>query len=291
MDLDKKLGLFLGLAIGDALGAPLEFQKSREPNQYLTKYIKGGPHNVSIGEWTDDTSMALALATSLIEKKCFDADDIMTNFCKWFHDGKFCTRNKCFDIGNTVYDALKSYSNGLKYNQFCHPYRGRISENTSGNGALMRIAPVIIVAKDRDEAIRLGIQQTLLTHGSEICIRYSAMLAEELFHGCSIEKFLKYKLPSDVKRKDVMSGGYVKETYQAAWWAFSTSDNFEECIIKAVNRGHDADTTGAVAGMIAGRYYGLSGIPDYFKENLMMYDEILQTAQNLTKLEISLFET
>ena len=72
MDLDKKLGLFLGLAIGDALGAPLEFQKSREPNQYLTKYIKGGPHNVSIGEWTDDTSMALALATSLIEKKCFD---------------------------------------------------------------------------------------------------------------------------------------------------------------------------------------------------------------------------
>ena len=83
MDLDKKLGLFLGLAIDDALGAPLEFQKSREPNQYLTKYIKVG-HNVSIGEWTDDTSMALALATSLIEKKCFDADDSMTNFANGF---------------------------------------------------------------------------------------------------------------------------------------------------------------------------------------------------------------
>ena len=69
MDTDKKLGLFLGLAIGDALGAPLEFQKAREPDNYLTRYTTGGPHNVSVGEWTDDTSMALALATSLIEKK------------------------------------------------------------------------------------------------------------------------------------------------------------------------------------------------------------------------------
>ena len=68
MDLDNKLGLFLGLAIGDALGAPLEFQEANEPNEYLKKYTTGGPHNVSIGEWTDDTSMAFAMATSLIEK-------------------------------------------------------------------------------------------------------------------------------------------------------------------------------------------------------------------------------
>ena len=80
MDLDNKLGMFLGLAIGDALGAPLEFQKPREPNDYLTEYVSGGAHKVSIGEWTDDTSMALAMATSLIEKKSFDADDIMKSF-------------------------------------------------------------------------------------------------------------------------------------------------------------------------------------------------------------------
>ena len=138
MELDNKLGLFLGLAIGDALGAPLEFQKANEPENYLTEYSIGGPHNVSIGEWTDDTSMALAMATSLIEKKSFDADDIMKKFCEWFQQGKFCTRDKCFDIGNTVYNALSSYSDSIKQNQFPQPYRGMTSENTSGNGALIK---------------------------------------------------------------------------------------------------------------------------------------------------------
>ena len=289
MDTDKKLGLLIGLAIGDALGAPLEFQRAREPDNYLTKYSTGGPHNVSVGEWTDDTSMALALASSLLEKKEFDADDIMKKFYQWFKEGKYCTRSKCFDIGNTVYDALSSYNESIKYNQFQQPYRGQIAEDTSGNGALMRMAPVIIVARDRDEAIRLGIQQTLLTHGSQLCVQYSVMLAEELFLGKSLSKYSKYKLSDEIKRQDVMSGGFVKETYEAAWWAFSTSNSFEECIIKAVNRGHDADTTGAVAGMLAGRNYGLSGIPDHFKSNLMMFDEIYEIASKLASTEIKAF--
>lgn len=289
MDTDKKLGLLIGLAIGDALGAPLEFQRAREPDNYLTKYATGGPHNVSVGEWTDDTSMALALASSLLEKKEFDADDIMKKFYQWFKEGKYCTRSKCFDIGNTVYDALSSYNESIKYNQFQQPYRGRIAEDTSGNGALMRMAPVIIVARDRDEAIRLAIQQTLLTHGSQLCVQYSVMLAEELFLGKSLSKYSKYKLSDEIKRQDVMSGGFVKETYEAAWWAFSTSNSFEECIIKAVNRGHDADTTGAVAGMLAGRNYGLSGIPDHFKSNLMMFDEIYEIASKLASTDIKAF--
>ena len=286
MDIDKKLGMFLGLAIGDALGAPLEFQKSRDPQNYLTHYSSGGPHNVSVGEWTDDTSMALALAKSLIEKKMFDADDIMSKFCLWFQQGKYCTRDKCFDIGNTIYDALNSYSNSVKYNEFRQPYRGRVTEDTSGNGALMRMAPVIIVSKDVHEAVRLAIQQTLLTHGSELCVKYSIMFAEELFLGKSIPKYSHYKLPDNIKRENVMSGGFVKETYEAAWWAFSSSNSFEDCIIKAVNRGHDADTTGAVSGMLAGRFYGLSNIPDQFKEQLMCYEELYQTALELANTEL-----
>ncbi len=289
MDLDNKLGLFLGLAIGDALGAPLEFQEANEPNEYLKKYTTGGPHKVSIGEWTDDTSMAFAMATSLIEKKYFDADDIMNNFCLWYQRGEFCTKDKCFDIGNTVYDALSSYSDSIKYNQFHQPYRGRTEVNTSGNGALMRIAPVIIVAKNRDEAVRLAIQQTLLTHGSELCVKYSVMFAEELYYGKELTSYSKYKLPKTIDRKDVMSGGFVKETYEAAWWAFSNSNSFEECIIKAVNRGHDADTTGAVAGMLAGRHYGLSRIPDHFKDDLMMYDDLYDTALKLSELDFQSF--
>ncbi len=289
MDTDKKLGLFLGLAIGDALGAPLEFQKAREPDNYLTRYTTGGPHNVSVGEWTDDTSMALALATSLIEKNKFDAEDVMNKFCQWFQHGKFCTRTKCFDIGNTVYDALTSYSDSIKYNQFVHPYRGRVDEETSGNGALMRMAPVIIVSRDRDEAIRLAMQQTLLTHASQLCVQYSIMFAEELYLGKPISKYSQFKLSDDIRREDVMSGGFVKETYEAAWWAFSSSSSFEECIVKAVNRGHDADTTGAVAGMLAGRYYGLSGIPDHFKDKLIMFDDLHKTALELAETELKTF--
>ena len=156
--------------------------------------------------------MALAMATSLIEKKSFDADDIMKKFCEWYQDGKFCTRDKCFDIGNTVYNALSSYSESIKQNHFPQPYRGMTSEYTSGNGALMRMAPVIIIAKDLNDAVRLSIQQTLLTHGSELCVKYSIMLAEELFTGEALKKYSKFKLPNTIKREEVRSGGFVKET-------------------------------------------------------------------------------
>ena len=99
--------------------------------------------------------------------------------------------------------------------------------------------------------------------------------------------FHNYKLPLDINLNEVMSGGFVKETYEAAWWAFSTTNSFEDCIIKAINRGHDADTTGAVAGMIAGRYYGHEKIPKYFKDNLMWYDELFKTAIDLSNSEFN----
>ena len=286
MDKNNSIGMFIGLAVGDALGAPLEFQKPRTPENFHKKFSTGGVHNVSIGEWTDDTSMALALSKSLIEKQTFDADDIMTRFCKWHLEGEYSTRGRCFDIGSTVRLALASYidcSDNFAY--IPHPYRGRIAVETSGNGALMRMAPVIMVANSSQHAVQLSTQQTLLTHGSNLCVEYSIMLAEELYYGCSIDKYRQYKLPTDINPNHVMSGGFVKETYQAAWWAFETTNCFEDCVIQAVNRGHDADTTGAVAGMIAGRYYGLEKIPSHFKDNLMWYEELYSTANDLFNLE------
>ena len=106
MNVDKSIGMFIGLAIGDALGAPLEFKEASPPDSILKKYVTGGAHNVSIGEWTDDTSMALAIAKSLIEKETFDADDIMQKFCNWYEKGEYSTRGRCFDIGGTVGVAL-----------------------------------------------------------------------------------------------------------------------------------------------------------------------------------------
>jgi len=286
MNIDKATGMLVGLAIGDALGAPLEFQEPREPENHLTEYTTGGEHNVSLGEWTDDTSMALAMAKSLIEKKCFDANDIMNKFLAWYKGVDYSPRGQCFDIGGTTAIALQSYlQEKVEYEYLLQPYRGRTAKDTSGNGALMRLAPVIIVAKDRYHAIQLAVQQTLLTHGSNTCVDYSVMLAEELYHGYPISRYDKYKLPLDIPREEVMSGGYVKETYQCAWWAFQTTNSFEDCIIKAVNRGYDADTVGAVAGMIAGRYYGHSNIPSHFKDKLLWHDELLQTAVDLCNME------
>ena len=285
MDRDKSIGMFIGLAIGDALGAPLEFQEAREPDNFLTKYTTGGAHNVSIGEWTDDTSMALAMAKSLLEKQIFDADDIMQKFCNWYLKGEYTPRGRCFDIGGTTAVALRSYSSAFENSDYLQPYRGRIAKDSSGNGALMRMAPVIMVAKNPFHAMQLATQQTLLTHGSNLCIEYSLMLAEELYHGYPITRYKEYKLPLDINENEVMSGGFVKETYEAAWWAFSTTNSFEDCIIKAINRGHDADTTGAVAGMIAGRHYGHNKIPRYFIDNLMWYDELFKTALDLCCLE------
>jgi ADP-ribosyl-[dinitrogen reductase] hydrolase len=286
MNIDKGIGMFMGLAIGDALGAPLEFQEAREPDDFLTKYTTGGAHNVSLGEWTDDTSMALAMAKSLFEKKSFDANDIMSKFCKWYKGGEFSPRGKCFDIGGTTAIALGSYLHEIVKDEYLlQPYRGRTANDTSGNGALMRLAPVIMVAQDPYHAMQLAIQQTLLTHGSNTCVDYSVMLAEELYYGYPITRYANAKLPLDIDINDVMSGGYVKETYQCAWWAFQTTDNFEDCVIKAVNRGHDADTSGAVAGMIAGRYYGYTNIPSHFKDNLMWRDELFKTARDLCSME------
>jgi ADP-ribosyl-[dinitrogen reductase] hydrolase len=283
---DKSIGMFIGLAVGDALGAPLEFQQPRKKENFLKEFTTGGVHNVSVGEWTDDTSMALALSKSIIEKQTFNADDIMMKFCKWHLDGEYSTRGRCFDIGGTVRLALSSYIDGYDNFEFIpNPYRGRIAVETSGNGAIMRMAPVIMVATSSQHAVQLAIQQTLLTHGSDLCVDYSSMLAEELYYGYAMDGYRQYKLPHDIDQNKVMSGGFVKETYQAAWWAFETTDCFEDCIIKAVNRGHDADTTGAVAGMIAGRFYGLEKIPTKFKKNLMWYQELYETANQLFQLE------
>jgi ADP-ribosyl-[dinitrogen reductase] hydrolase len=279
MKLDNAVGMLVGLAVGDALGAPLEFGPSREPDNYITKYVEGGAFAMDIGEWTDDTAMAMAMADSLIEHKAFIPDAIMNNFVSWYIDGKFIPRGVCFDIGNTTRRALEAYIKNP-----ATPYKGNPDPNQAGNGALMRIAPVVIAASSWSQAIEMASLQTVLTHGSELCVKYGTAFAEELYHGDALQKYSSYKLPTDTPREKVMSGGFVEETYQCAMWAFQTTDNFADCVIKTVNRGFDSDTCGAVAGMIAGAHYGWSGIPSHFTDNLMWHDQIKDTAIKLYNL-------
>lgn len=277
---DTAVGMLVGLAVGDALGAPLEFQDALEPENYVTDFIEGGIHNVTLGEYTDDTAMALALADAFINSDGdFNAQDVMSNFVSWWKHGAFQTRGECFDIGNTTRSALQGYSEDS-----IHPYRGVVGEYTAGNGALMRLAPAVIVSARPERAVELAVAQTVLTHGHHECIRYSGILAQELWRGVPLVMYADEKHPTTISREKVMSGGYVKDTYKAAWWAYQTTDNFEDCIVKAVNRGHDSDTTGAVAGMIAGRNYGYSKIPSKYKNKLQDRDRIVSVAVELFNL-------
>lgn len=277
---DTAVGMLVGLAVGDALGAPLEFQDALEPENYVTDFIEGGVHNVTLGEYTDDTAMALALADAFINNNGdFNAQDVMSNFVSWWKHGAFQTRGECFDIGNTTRSALQGYSEDS-----IHPYRGVVGEYTAGNGALMRLAPAVIVSARPERAVELAVAQTVLTHGHHECTRYSGILAQELWRGVPLVMYEDEKHPTTISREKVMTGGYVKDTYKAAWWAYQTTDNFEDCIVKAVNRGHDSDTTGAVAGMIAGRNYGYSKIPPKYKNKLQDRDRIVSVAVELFNL-------
>ncbi len=270
IDLNSSIGMFLGLAIGDAMGAPLEFEKTiRLPNQFVTKYQSGGRHNVSHGEWTDDTSMAMAMAFAFLEGG-FNPHLIMENFLQWKNNGKFSPRGEMFDVGVTTYKALREYERDKS-----NPFKGSQDPMSAGNGGLMRLAPAIICASSCSQAIRFAEESTRLTHGAEEALMYSRIFAEEMWKGTALNKFRKFKHPLDIDRFHVKSGGYVKETYEAAWWAFQTTSSFEDCIIKAINLGYDADTTGAVAGMIAGRMYGFEAIPRWMITELQCFADII----------------
>ena len=279
LTLDKAKGMLVGLAVGDALGAPLEFLPSREPDEYVTKYMSGGYHDMKKGEWTDDTAMALGMAQSFIDNEGeFRPSDIMNNWSRWYNAGEFIPRGECFDIGNTTQRAI------TVYDKIHTVYNGVSLATEAGNGALMRIAPVVMVSSTPERAMELAVAQTIMTHGSPTAIEYSRVFAHELWHGDALQRYRKYRLPLDVDREKVMSGGYVVETYQCAMWAFMTTNNFADCIIKAVNRGYDSDTCGAVSGMIAGAHYGYKGIPKRFTEELAWHDELRRAAIKLHQL-------
>src|SRR5258707_14198403 len=133
MTRERYRGALLGLAAGDALGTTLEF---KPPGTFapLADMIGGGQFHLKPGEWTDDTSMALCLAESLIEKRAVDAKDQMDRYCSWYEQGHLSSNGRCFDIGNTVRNALETYR------RTGNPFSGSESPHTAGNGSLMRLA-------------------------------------------------------------------------------------------------------------------------------------------------------
>jgi ADP-ribosyl-[dinitrogen reductase] hydrolase len=300
---DRYRGALLGLAAGDALGTTLEF---KPPGTFgpLADMIGGGPFNLNPGEWTDDTSMALCLAESLIEKRGFDAKDQMNRYCGWYERGHLSSTGRCFDIGNTVRSALESYR------RTGNPFSGSESPDTAGNGSLMRLAPLpLFFASNPKEAIHYAGESSRTTHGTKAAVdacRYFAGLLVGALQGRSKEELLSFHFnPTDepsfwnensldpkiaaiaagsFKRKDppeIRGTGYVVESLEAALWAFDRSDSFRDGALLAVNLGGDADTTGAIYGQIAGAFYGAEQIPQEWRAKLTMHDFIQEKADQL----------
>jgi ADP-ribosyl-[dinitrogen reductase] hydrolase len=292
--LDRFLGCLLGLAVGDALGTTLEFSPRGSFNP-IVDMVGGGPFHLLPGQWTDDTSMALCLATSLIEKGGFDPADQMDRYCQWWKQGYFSSTGSCFDIGTTTASALQ------RYTQTQNPFSGSTDPNSAGNGSLMRLAPIAMWCfPDAQLASRYAADSSRTTHGAQECLDACSFFAQLLIQALSgrakddllFQRALFAKgadkvltiARGDYRTKsgaEIHASGYVIHTLEAALWAFSQTDSFESAVLKAVNLGEDADTTGAVCGQIAGAYYGKSRIPRRWLRKLAMRKEIESLAQGL----------
>ena len=169
MEKDKAIGMFMGLYIGDALGAPLEFMRPHEFDK-VTDMIGGGVHSAEVGEWTDDGAMAMCIADAYKVKGKFAPQEIALNFKTWSKTGHFGTRGYRFDIGRTCFEAIE----GMSTEQ---PYAGRTDARSSGNGSIMRIAPVVLANHNKpNTGLGEAIAVSLMTHGNADTVHYLSLI-------------------------------------------------------------------------------------------------------------------
>jgi ADP-ribosyl-[dinitrogen reductase] hydrolase len=291
-------GALLGLASGDALGTTLEF---RSPGSFepITDMVGGGPFHLRPGQWTDDTSMALCLAESLVERRGFDATDQMNRYVRWYRDGYLSSTGDFFDIGTATRAALE------RFEREGEPYAGSTDPRTAGNGSIMRLAPVALAfAANPVEAVERAADSSRATHAApaavDACRYLGALLAgaargvrkNELLapsfwtHGELVPEISEIASGSFQAKNppEIEGSGYVVRSLEAALWALDRSDSFREGALLAVNLGDDADTTGAVYGQVAGALYGAAAIPIEWRDQLAMRERIEELADELLGL-------
>jgi ADP-ribosyl-[dinitrogen reductase] hydrolase len=289
---DRAIGALLGLAIGDALGATLEFSV-RDAHSPVTDIVGGGPFRLKPGEWTDDTSMALCLADSLIANKELDEHDLLERFVRWWEKGENSVKGRCFDIGSTTRQSLANFK---RHGQTAG--EGPHDKYNAGNGSLMRLAPAaIFAAPDLIAAKEIAERQSLTTHGNlvaaEACGLFAEMLVESIVGEAkgdvlrsrsASQRDLKAVAAGDwaaKSRDEISSSGYVVHTLEAALWCVARTESLADALILAVNLADDSDTVGAVTGQLAGALYGRSGIPAHWLSKLAWRDHIEQRAISL----------
>ena len=269
---DQFRGVIIGLAIGDALGGPLEFQPARDLDSLVTEMIGGGWQRLAPGEWTDDTQMTLCVVESLLTKRVFDPDDIARRFVLWMKTGPK-------DIGLHTGRVLDAISRGDHWETASREVQSLNPDNAS-NGSLMRCAPLSLFFYRHPEVLQsLSPVLSRITHAhpdcEQACVFLNVTIAllllekrpgdviELAYDACeAATPELKERVGRALEVRNITSPtGYVLDTLEVALWAYQHTHSFEAAVIAAVNRGADADTVGAVTGALAGARYGLSGIP------------------------------
>ena len=295
------LGAVLGLAAGDAVGTTVEF-KPRGSFSPVTDMVGGGPFKLLPGQWTDDTSMALCLGQSLLDKHGFDPMDQLRKYVQWWQHGYMSSTDDCFDIGGTTCAALSRFT---KQEQ---PWCGSTDSQKAGNGSIMRLAPVpMYFAFDPKQALEHCANSSRTTHGALTAVDGCRYLGALLLGALAGEKkdvllgdhyspvpgyWQKQPLVQEIAQiaggsfwtkseREIKGSGYVAQSLEAALWCLAHTGSFEEGCLKAVNLGDDADTTAAVYGQLAGALYGAEAIPGRWRSHLAKGDLLEQIALGL----------
>ena len=295
---DRITGSLLGLAVGDALGMPYETGErssfdvrddaldSSTGEYRMTAYQRGKPaiwysEEMPVGCWTDDTAMTLAEMESIARLGEIDLEDIMRNFCRWHYEGAFSATGTAIGQGRQTINALERFQNGTSTEQ-C----GGASERDNGDGSLMRMLPFVFCEKLMKKSGVTIADLSSLTHAHPISIQACEIyvnFAREMIRtnsksdACNVLKELPtpYDRLSTIKQlseEEISSSGYVVHALEAALWCFLTTDNYADCVLTAINLGGDTDTIAAIAGALAGLYYGIDSIPAAWIDSLRRLD-------------------
>ncbi|MDE0805842.1 MAG: ADP-ribosylglycohydrolase family protein [Acidimicrobiales bacterium] len=300
LDRDRFRGALFGLAAGDAVGTTLEFKKPGT-FQPIDDMVGGGPFGLTPGQWTDDTSMALCLAESLVE--CggeLDPADQLTRYHRWWRDGHLSSTGVCFDIGNTTTSAILRWKHDRTVTD------PAVDQDAAANGSLMRLAPVPMRwAADPTLAGERSAESSRTTHPADRpvqCCRVFGTLVALAIGGADKDDLLRPGCFADLdlhpEVRDVVVGqsylhreppeirgtGYCVHALEATLWAFARADSFRDAVLAAANLGDDADTTAAICGQLAGAHWGESGIPDAWRSKLARADVIDSLADGLWAL-------
>ncbi|MFX0548774.1 ADP-ribosylglycohydrolase family protein [Hathewaya histolytica] len=305
---NQVMGGFFGFCIGDALGVPVEFMTREELEENLVLSMRGyGTYNQPPGTWSDDSSLTFCLADSLCNG--LNYKDISKKFLKWRYEGKYTPYSVAFGVGNTTETAIENIYKGI------NPIEcGCSGERDNGNGSLMRVLPLSYFLINTEDAKKFNIihEVSSITHShlrSKLACSIYVQFAIELLKGSDIkESYLRmqhnineyysgdeYKeeinnfhsiLKEDIslcKKEEIKSTGYVIDTLYASIWCLLNSISYKETVLKAVNLGGDTDTIAAVAGGLAGIFYGIESIPKIWVQKIAKKAEIMNLINKFTK--------